>query len=140
MPILFRTMTFLYTWAMGEFIGMIFVSALTSFLPPGSGHTGKKIKSLTLLSICKSAPLAVLSKIQLTLRATRRTPHGAVHLMQQATSASSVKNRRAPSQYCTRDARIMTMRLRSCMILEHPPPPPLLLSPEMATMENKLIH
>ncbi|CAN0169454.1 unnamed protein product, partial [Laminaria digitata] len=58
----------------------------------------------TLSPICKSASHAVLRRMQLTLRATRRTPHGASRLVQ-AMSAWSVKTARAPSRHC-RDARI----------------------------------
>ena len=47
---------------------------------------------------------AVLSRMQLTLRATRRTPHGA-SLSVQAMSAWSVKAGRAPSRHC-RGARV----------------------------------
>ena len=52
----------------------------------------------------KSASQAVLRRIQLTLRATRRAPHGASRVVQ-AMSAWSVKLRRAPSCHC-RDARV----------------------------------
>ena len=44
------------------------------------------------------------SRMQLTLHATRRTPHGASRLVL-AMSAWSVKTRRAPSWHC-RDARV----------------------------------
>ena len=50
----------------------------------------------TLSSICQSGLQAILSKMQLTLHATRRTPHGASRLVQ-AMSASSVKTRHAPA-------------------------------------------
>ena len=52
----------------------------------------------------KSASQAVLSKMQLTLHANRRTPPGASRLAL-AMSAWSVKTRRAPSRRC-RDARV----------------------------------
>ena len=52
----------------------------------------------------KSASQAVLTKMQLTLHATRRTPHGASRLVQ-AMSAWSVKTLRGPSRQC-RDARV----------------------------------
>ena len=52
----------------------------------------------------KSASQAVLSRMQLTLHATRRTPHGASRLVL-AMSAWSVKTRRAPSRRC-RGARV----------------------------------
>ena len=57
-----------------------------------------------LSSICKSASQAVLSRMQLTLHATRRTPHGASGLAQ-AMSAWSAESRPAPSRRC-RDARV----------------------------------
>ena len=47
---------------------------------------------------------AVLSRTQLTLHATRRTPHGASRLVL-AMYAWSVKTRHAPSRHC-RDARV----------------------------------
>ena len=52
----------------------------------------------------KSASQAVLSRVQLTLHATRRTPHGSLRFVL-AMSAWSVKTRRAPSRHC-RDARV----------------------------------
>ena len=52
----------------------------------------------------KSVSQAVLSSTQLTLHATRRAPHGALRLVL-ATSAWSVKTRRAPPRQC-RDARL----------------------------------
>ena len=51
----------------------------------------------------KSASLAVLSRMQLTLHATRPTPHGASRLVQQAMPAWSAKTRRA--RHC-RDATV----------------------------------
>ena len=57
-----------------------------------------------LLYARKSASQAVLSRMQLTLDATHRTPHGASRLVL-AISAWSVKIRRAPSRHC-RDARV----------------------------------
>ena len=65
-----------------------------------------KSDNWTLSSTCrKSASKAVLSKMQLTLHATRATPRGALHLMQPM-SAWSVKTGRAPSRHC-RDARVL---------------------------------
>ena len=52
----------------------------------------------------KSASQAVLSRMQLTLHATRQTPRGASRLVL-AISAWSVKTRRALRQHC-RDARV----------------------------------
>ena len=51
-----------------------------------------------------SASQAVLSRMQLTLYATRPTPHGASRLVQ-AMSAWSAKTRRAPSRHY-RDAMV----------------------------------
>ena len=50
----------------------------------------------TLSSVYKSASQAILSRMQLTVHATRRTPHGASRLVP-AMSAWSVKTRRACS-------------------------------------------
>ena len=73
----------------------------------GSGHTGNLINALKLPSICKYASQAVLSTMQLTLHATRRTTHGASRLVQ-AMSAWSVKTSRAPSRHCS-DARVIPL-------------------------------
>ena len=73
----------------------------------GIGHTRKQINSLDAVIQqvgCKSTPKAVLSRMQLTLRATRPTPHGDSRLVQ-AVSAWSVITRRAPSQHRT-DSRV----------------------------------
>ena len=93
----------------------------------GSGHTGNNINSLNLPSIRKSASQAVLSRVQLTLHATRRTPHGASRLVQ-VSSAWSVKIRRAPSRYC-RDTRVFYGHTTTAMhdteyllLSRHPPP------------------
>ena len=71
---------------------------------PGNAYTANKINSLKLSFVCKSAPQAILSRMQLALHATRRTLHGASRLVQ-AMSAWSVKTRHAPSRHC-RDARV----------------------------------
>ena len=60
--------------------------------------------------------------MQLTLYATRRTPHGASRLVQ-AMSAWSVKIRRAPSGHC-RDARVCGRTTTTVHNLSTPPPPP----------------
>ena len=52
----------------------------------------------------KSVSKAALCRVQPALHVTRRTPHGALRLVQ-AVSAWSVKPRRAPSRHC-RDARV----------------------------------
>ena len=89
----------------------------------GSGHTGDQINSLKLSSICKSASQAVLGKMQFTLHATRRTPHGASRLVQ-AMSACSVKTRHAPSRQ-SRDARVYGQYdYGHAQKLSTPPPPP----------------
>ena len=50
-------------------------------------------------------PQAILSRMQLALHATRRTPDGASCLVLAMPAAWSVKTRRAPSRQC-RDARV----------------------------------
>ena len=67
----------------------------------GSGHTKTLINSLNAAVpyAKKSGPKAVLSRMQLTLHATRPTPHGASRLVQ-AMPAWWVKTRRAPSRHC----------------------------------------
>ena len=76
------------------------------------GLTPLVISPLTLPSICKKAdPKAVLSRMQLTLHATRPIPHGASRLVQ-AMSAWSVKTR--PSQHCW-DARVYGHTTRTAM-------------------------
>ena len=78
----------------------------------GSGRAGKQVKSFDAVihmqesahKVPQSASQAALSRMQLTLHATRRTPRGASRLMQPI-SAWSVKTRRAPSRR-RRDARV----------------------------------
>ena len=72
----------------------------------GSGDTRKQINSFDAVipHTRTSASKTFLGRMQLTLQATRPTPHGASCLVQ-AISAWSVKTRRAPSRHC-RDARI----------------------------------
>ena len=69
----------------------------------------------------KSASQAVLSRMQLTLHATRRTPHGASCLVL-AMSARSVKTRRAPSRHC-RDARVYGHTTTAMHDNDYTPPP-----------------
>ena len=45
-------------------------------------HTGKFINSLKLSPICRSASHAVICRMQLTVHATRRTPHGTSRLVE----------------------------------------------------------
>ena len=67
----------------------------------GSGHSGKQISLFDAVIHMQESPSqqAVLSRMQLTLHASRRTPHGASRLVL-AMSAWSVKTRRAPSWHC----------------------------------------
>ena len=98
----------------------------TPIAVPGSGHTGKLMNSLKLSSMIhvqvKSASQGVLCRMQLTLHATRRTPHGASHLVQ-AMSTWRVKTRRAPSRHC-RDAMVYGRTTSAMHDNEYPPPPP----------------
>ena len=64
---------------------------------------------------------AVLGRMQLTLHATRPTPHGASRLVQ-AMSAWSVKTRRAPSRYCS-DVKVYGHTTTAMHDNEYPPPP-----------------
>ena len=52
----------------------------------------------------RSASQTVLSRMQLTLRATHRTPHGGASCLVLVMSAWSVNTRLAPPRHC-RDAR-----------------------------------
>ena len=78
----------------------------------GSGHARKATRSCEAAihvqdsthKVRKSASQVVLGRMQLTLRATRRTPRGTLRLVH-AMPAWSVKTRRAPSRHC-RDARV----------------------------------
>ena len=69
----------------------------------------------------KSVLRAVVERMQFTLRATRRTPHGASRLAQ-TISAWLVKTRRAPPQH-SRDARVYGHTTMAMHILSTPPPP-----------------
>ena len=80
----------------------------------------------TLSSTCKKVRLTSVfffyGRMQLTLHATGRTPHGASRLVL-VMSAWSVKTRGAPSRLC-RDARVfMVIRLWPCMMSTPLPPP-----------------
>ena len=77
----------------------------------------------------KSVLRAVLGRMQFTLHATRRTPHGASRLVQ-AMSAWLVNTRRAPSRH-SRDARVHGHTTTPVHKLRTPPsPPPSLKSPK----------
>ena len=69
----------------------------------------------------KLASKAVLSRMQLTLHATHRTPHGASRLVL-AMSAWSVKTQRAQSLHC-RDARVYRHTTTAMHENEYPPSP-----------------
>ena len=96
----------------------------------GSGHTRKTnklsdavihLKEESTHRVPKSASQAVLSRMQLALHATRRTPHGASRLVL-AMPAWSVKTRRAPPRHC-KDARLYchTATAIHDMSTHHPP-------------------
>ena len=73
----------------------------------------------------KSISQAVLSRMQLTLHATRRIPHGASRLVL-AMSAWSVETRRAPSRHC-RVARVYDHTTTAMHDDEYTPPSRFLL-------------
>ena len=70
----------------------------------------------------KSVLRVVLGRMQFTLHATRRTPHGASRLVQ-AMSAWLVKTRCAPSRH-SRDARVYGNTTTAMHKLSTPPPRP----------------
>ena len=70
----------------------------------------------------KSVLRAVLRRMQFTLHATCRTPHGASRLVQ-AMSAWSVKTPRAPSRH-SRDGTVYGHTTTAMHKLSTPPPPP----------------
>ena len=79
----------------------------------------------------KSVLRAVLERMQFTLHATRRTPHGASRLVQ-AMSVWLVKSRRAPSRH-SRDARVYGHTTTAMHKLSTPPPP---LQNQRCTLTN----
>ena len=108
----------------------------------GSGHTRKQINKFEVLSsdmqesthkVKKPASQVVLSRVQTTVRATRRTPYGASCLVH-AMSAWSVETRRAPPRHCM-DARVNGLkttatqgkstppRIQTPITICNPPPP-----------------
>ena len=74
-------------------------------------------------SICQKVRLTsgVLRRMQLTLHATRRTPHGGASRVVLAMSAWSVKTRRAPSRHC-RVVRVYGRMTTAMHDLRTPPP------------------
>ena len=92
-------------------------------------HQKTKYNSLALSPIskkvgtrCRSSSYErwVLGRTQFILHATRRTPHGASHLVQ-AMFAWLVKTRRAPSRH-SRDARVYGHTTTAMHNLSTPPP------------------
>ena len=75
----------------------------------------------------KSVLRAILGRMQFTVHATRRTPHGASRLVR-AMSAWLVKTRRAPSRH-SRDTRVYGHKDYSHAQIENPPSPTPLRSP-----------
>ena len=68
----------------------------------------------------KSILRAAVGRMQFTLHATRRTPHGALRLVQ-AMSAWLVKTQRVPSRH-RRDARVYGHTTTAMHTLSTPPP------------------
>ena len=81
----------------------------------------------------RSASQAVLSRMQLTLHETRRTPHGASRLVL-AMSAWSVKTRCAPSRHC-KDARVYGHTTTTAMHDNEYPLPPWVGFPSSAARQ-----
>ena len=82
--------------------------------------TNQVIRDVVIHMQEKSTSLvSVLSRMPLTLHATRQTPHGASRLVL-ATSAWSVKTRRAPSRHC-RDARVYGHTTTACINMSTTP-------------------
>ena len=94
----------------------------------------------------KSVLRAVLGRMQFTLHATRRAPHGALRLVQ-AMSAWLEKTRRAPSRH-SRDARVYGHSTTAMHKLSTPPLPPPILKPpssphrlyDLQDIHDKLMH
>ena len=78
---------------------------------------------------------AVPSRMQLTIRSTRRTPHGALRFAQ-ATSAWSVKIRRAPSRH-SGDARVYGHTTTGHAQTEYIPPGGAILEVLCSGFENR---
>ena len=107
-----------------EILVVLLLFSLYFATPPPLDVATPENKSVhsTLSSMCKSASQAGLGRMQPTLHATRRTPHGASRLVL-AMYAWSVKTRHAPSRHC-RDARVyghMTTAMHEYRV--HPAPP-----------------
>ena len=71
------------------------VPVVCMFRHPRGSYMVHRLLYLEVATPEKQAPQALLTRMQLTLHATRRTPHGASRLVR-ATSAWSVKARHAP--------------------------------------------
>ena len=70
--------------------------------------------------MCKSASQAALSRMKLTLHATRQTHHGASRLVH-AMSVWSAETRGAPCRHC-RDARVYGHTTTAMHDIEYTPP------------------
>ena len=90
----------------------------------GRGGNAKEVRARFAISspLFPSLPGAVLGRMQFTLHATHRTPHGASRLVQ-AMSAWLVKTRSAPSRH-SRDARVYGHTTTAMHKLSPPPPAP----------------
>ena len=87
----------------------------------------------------KSVLRAVLERMQFTLHAIRRTPHGASHLAQ-ATPAWLVKTRRAPPRH-SRDARVYGHTTTAMHKLSTPPPTTtMFLNAAFSSRPNFIFH
>ena len=97
---------------------------------PPDTHTRKQSNSLVAVihkqeirhKVLKSVLRVVLGRMQFTIHATRRTPHGASRLVH-AMSAWLVNIRRVPSRH-SRDARVYGHTTTVMRKLSTPPPPP----------------
>ena len=109
----------------------------TPIAASGSGHTGN-YSQLIKAVVNMQVRLTSGARMQLTLHATRRTPHCVSRLVQ-ATPATSVKARHAPSRHC-RNVRGETYHYGHTTTAMHeyrvhPPPPAASL--QMPSMPNK---
>ena len=93
----------LYSLCSIPYINFALLLQLPPFRSSNPGSHSWHFPSHSTLSIRIPASQALLSRMRLTLHATRRTPHGASRLVL-AMSSWSVKTRRAPSRHCS-DAR-----------------------------------
>ena len=99
-------------------------SYIVSPLLSGSGHPRSQINSLDAVIHLQESPpqRRFLVRMQLTLHATRPTPHGGALRLVQAMSAWSVKTQRAPFRRCM-DARVYGHTTTAIHDKNNPPPP-----------------